>query len=329
MIYYGIDLHKKYSYVTSMDKEGNILSQQKVLNHKDSLTNFLSTIPSSSRIALEATCNWQFFYELSEVFGLEVSLAHPLKTRAIAEAKVKTDKVDSTILAHLLRTNLLPKSYIPDQKTRDLKELLRYRASLVKLRVQVKNKIHSILLKNGISFPYSDTFGKGGINFLKQLPLRDCFCIPLEGYLRLLELFSKEIKRITTILEKLVKKNPQALLLTVLPGIGYYSALLVVAEIGNIHRFPDYRHLCSYAGLVPSVHSSAGHAKLGHISKQGSRWLRWILVEAALQAGRSNTSLGSYYQRIAKRKGTKIARISLARQMLRKIYFMLKYGEDQ
>lgn len=312
-----------------MDKEGNILSQQKVSNHKDSLTDFLSTIPSSSQIALEATCNWQFFYELAERFNLHVSLAHPLKTRAIAEAKIKTDKIDSTILAHLLRSNLLPESYIPDQNTRDLKELLRYRASLVKLRVQVKNKIHSLLLKNGISSPYSDAFGKSGITFLKQLPFPNCYRIPLGGYLRLLELFSEEINKITKILQSLLKENPKARLLTTLPGIGYYSALLIISEIGDMRRFPDYKHLCSYSGLVPSVHSSAGHTKLGHISKQGSRWLRWILVEAAVKAGNSNTSLGAYYQRIAKRKGTKIARVALARQILRKIYFMLRYFQDQ
>jgi len=122
---------------------------------------------------MEATRNWYYLYDIMEDMVDRVHLAHPLKTRAIAHARIKTDKISSSILAHLLRTDLLPSSYIPSKEIRDQKELLRYRASLVGLRTMIKNKVHSLLSKNGLSSPYSDPFGKKGLLWLKALPLRE------------------------------------------------------------------------------------------------------------------------------------------------------------
>jgi transposase len=170
-MYIGIDLHKKYSVVTTMDINGNIINQKRVEHNSKALDNFLSSINENDNIAMEATINWYYFYELLESKTKNIALAHPAKTRIIAEAKVKNDKVDSKMLAHLLRTNLLPKAYIPSRETRDLRELLRYRASLVRFRTQIKNKIHAILSKNGTNSPYSDLFGKAGMVFLKQIEL--------------------------------------------------------------------------------------------------------------------------------------------------------------
>jgi transposase len=153
-MYIGIDLHKKYSVVTTMDINGNIMNQKRVEHDSKALDEFMSSLDENDNIAMEATTkeattNWYYFYELLESKTQNISLAHPAKTRIIAEAKVKNDKVDSKMLAHLLRTDLLPKAYIPTRETRDLRELLRYRASLVRFRTQIKNKIHAILSKNG------------------------------------------------------------------------------------------------------------------------------------------------------------------------------------
>jgi len=134
MIYIGIDYHKRYSVATQMDETGKILSQIRLSNDSDTLLGYLRGLPKGTKIALEATGSWYYFYEMAEGMGLDIHLAHPLKTRAIAAARIKTDKIDSAILAHLLRTNLLPTSYIPTRATRDAREILRYRASLVFLR---------------------------------------------------------------------------------------------------------------------------------------------------------------------------------------------------
>ena len=150
MNYIGVDLHKKYSYVTRMTEEGEILDHGRVGHNPESLATFVQSIDKDDSLAVEATCNWYYFYELVENQTPNISLAHPLKTRIIAEARVKTDKIDSKTLAHLLRADLLPTSYIPTRQTRDLREKLRYRASLVKIRTQLKNKIHAILSKNSL-----------------------------------------------------------------------------------------------------------------------------------------------------------------------------------
>ncbi len=185
------------------------------------------------------------------------------------------------MLAHLLRSNLLPASYIAPREIRDIREVLRYRASLVAIRVSLKNKIHALLSKNGILFPYTNVLGKKGQLFLKNLQLRDSYRQCLDGYLRLAETLKTLIEELETTIVMLAEKNDQAMLLTTIPGIGYFSALLIVSEIGDIQRFPSAKKLCSYAGLVPRVYSSGGKTRYGSITKQGSRWLRWILVETS------------------------------------------------
>jgi len=236
---------------------------------------------------VEATGNWYYLYELLEGKTPNISLAHPLKTRVIAEARIKTDKISSGVLAHLLRTDLLPKAYIPNRETRDLRETLRYRASLVKVRTQLKNKVHSILSKNGVSSPFTDLFGKDGLRFLKDVQLRSCYRQALDGYLGIIEYLNALIQEVSDEIDERAELSQQAKLLMTIPGIGPYSALLILAEIGDIKRFPDARHLVSYAGLALSVHSSGGKTYHGHITKSGSRWLRWILIEASKHASKT------------------------------------------
>ena len=327
MVYLGIDYHKRFSFTTKMDEKGNILEQMKISNDRITLKNYLDRLPPDTKIALEATGNWYSFYELVEERDLDVSLAHPLKTRAIAEARIKTDKVDSEILAHLLRTNLLPTSYIPPRKIRDIREVLRYRASLVFFRTALKNKVHAIFLKNGINVDFSDIFGKKALKFLKWIPLRPCYRKSLDGYIKLAEQLNILIKEVEEVIKERVEEDPKALLLTTIPGISYYSALLIISEIGDINRFFSEGHLSSYGGLIPSIHSSGGKTRLGRITKQGSKWLRWILVENAHHAARGSIRFGNLYKRVAYRHGTKIANVAVAREMLKVIYFMLKRNE--
>jgi transposase len=143
--YIGIDLHKQTSYVTRMNEKGKIVEQINLSNDADTLRGYLTRLKPDARIAVEATGNWMYLYELIEERCPDLVLAHPQKTKAIASARIKTDKIDSTILAHLLRTNLLPQAYIPARQVRDSREVLRYRACLVRLRTSVKNRISALL----------------------------------------------------------------------------------------------------------------------------------------------------------------------------------------
>uniref|UniRef100_A0A7C4YFB1 IS110 family transposase n=1 Tax=Caldisericum exile TaxID=693075 RepID=A0A7C4YFB1_9BACT len=293
-------------------------------NDPRTLVRFAESLPEGSKIALEATGNWYYFYEVLEHKCPKIYLAHPLKTRAIAEARIKTDKIDSTILAHLLRTDFLPTSYIPPREIRDIREVLRYRASLVSLRTSIKNKVHAILSKNGINIEFSDIFGKKAIKHLRELNLRACYKQAISGYIRLVETLNGLIDEVTETIKKIVEDNPQAKLLTTIPGISYYSALLIIREIGDVNRFPDARRLCSYAGLVPSVHSSGGKCYHGSITKQGSKWLRWILIELSHHFIKSSNRIERLYKKITRKHGRNTARVAVAREMLKIIYYMLR-----
>lgn len=323
-MYVGVDYHKRYSVATLMGEKGDIIERFRFNNDPKSIKEFTDSLPKDCKVAFEATEGWYYFYEQLEDRCSEIRLAHPLKVRAIAAAKIKTDKIDSEILAHLLRTDLLPCSYIPPREVRDNREILRYRASLVSLRTILKNKIHSILSKNGIISKYSELFGKKSLEHLKTLELRKNYGFALSGYIQMGEFINQLIKEASLEIENIVKQEPKAELLISIPGISYYSALLILSEIGDIGRFPSAKKLCSYAGLVPSVRASGGKAKYGSITKQGSRWMRWILVELSKHFCKIPGKYSEMFTRISQKHGKNTARTAVAREMLKKIYYMLR-----
>lgn len=327
MDYFGMDVHRKYTVYTQMNGAGEVLAQGRIPNERAAFEEVLAEAGGPAAVALEATYHWYHLYDLLEELTQEVHLAHPLKVRAIAEARVKTDKIDATVLAHLLRTNLLPEAYIPPRPVREQRELFRYRASLVGLRRQVKNKVHALLAKNGLACPLRDLFGKGGTAWLERVTLPNVYRQALDGYLALAKVLHAQIAQASQEIREVVTADPQAQLLTTVPGIGYYTALLIVSEVGDIQRFPDARHLVSYAGLVPSVHASGDKVRYGRITKQGSRWLRWALVEAAHVAVRRSGAFRRQFLRTARRHGEKIAIVAVARFMLKTVYQLLKHQQ--
>jgi len=326
MLYTGIDYHRSFSYLTTMDEKGKIIGQKKLPSNGE-IVDFLKELGKDMEIAIEASPSWYWLYDHLENQGFLVKLSHPLKTKAIAYAKVKTDKVDSATLAHLLRSDLLPLSYVPEKTVRLNRELLRYRASLVKIQTGVKNKIHMILAKNNVSHSYTDLFGKAGMDFLHSLALAESYKIALEGYLAVLDSVRQEIRKASKKVRQLAVKDPDAILLMTIPGMGYYSALLTKSEIGDVRRFRSAKQLCNYAGLVPSTYASGNTCFHGHITKQGSRWLRWILVEAAIHAVKRPGVLRRFYFKIERKKGGQIAKVATARKLLEWIYHILRDGK--
>jgi transposase len=309
-----------------MNEQGNILSEDKVSTNSNEIKEYFGSLVETdvTEIAVEPISSWYHFYELVESLGCTVHLANPLKVKAIASARIKTDKIDARILAHLLRTNLLPEAYIPSRAIRDLKEVLRTRASLVHLRTEVKNKIHAILHKTGVTHEYTDLFGKGGREFLTCLELRTPYRRALDKYLAVTDNLDELIEQANFEIESKATDDEQAILLTTIHGVGYYTALLINSEIGDIKRFPSWRHLASYAGVVPSVYSSGGKTRTGKITRQGSKWLRWTIVDIAVRQARAESKLGEFYQKMKKKKGTRIAKVATARKLLEVIYSMLK-----
>jgi transposase len=325
--YIGVDLHQKNTYVTRVNERGRVLEQVNLKSDPEILRSFFKKQPASSQVVVEASGHWYRFYELIEDKFPDLVLAHPLKTKAIAAAKIKTDKIDSGILAQLLRADLVPRSYVPTREVRDLREILRYRASLVKLRIQVKNRMTSVLTKAGLDTPTRDHFGIKSFRYLSKVAVRSCYRLELDGYIQVIGELGKEIEKSNQVIREMAEESPEARLLMTMPGVGAFSALLILSEIGDISRFPDAEHLSSYGGLVPCTWASGGKTHRGPITKQGSKWIRWILIENTIHAIRKTRRYGRLYARVRKKHGHNAGRTAVARAMLKSIFHMLRKKE--
>jgi len=321
-MYVGLDVHKKVCHATVMDERGEILKEGKFENTRWGFEGFFGRI-DDAEAAMEASYCWQPAYEWLENRGYEVKLAHPLKTRVIAEAKIKTDKTDSGALAHLLRLGWLPTSYVPPKEVRDLRELVRLRTYLVMVRTRFKNKIHAELAKRWIRV-LRDPFTKR-----RKSQLRELGILTIDNCLSVMETLDERIAELSKLVKEKAGESEDARLLMTIPGVGYFSALAVLAEIGDIRRFPNEERLCSYAGLVPSVHQSGNTRWLGRITREGSGLLRWVLIECVwthLQNA-DDTPLTRFFWGTAKRRGKQVAAVATARKLLVAMYYMLTRRE--
>ncbi len=326
MIYIGVDLHKRFCYMTAMDATGQIVDQRKVTNEVASLQGYLSRWNEPLRMAVESCSFWPAFAEVVEPLVQRLVLVHPQRVKAIASAKLKNDRVDSATLAHLLRTNLLPEAWKADARTRQLRELVRLRIDLGRQRARWKNRVHALLHAHGVRSSASDLFGQAGRAWLSTLPLPTDTRPVLDSCLEMIDQYSQQIR----IQEKRMKlraaADPRVRWLRSIPGIGAYSALVLLAEIGPIERFASKRQLYSYAGLTPRLRQSAERKRSGGITRAGSPRLRWILVEAATVAVRHSPAAQRYFQPLAQRTHRNIARVALARKLLGAVWALLRHG---
>ena len=329
MWYVGLDIGLKWHYVVVMDEHGTIRQQQRLPHDPLVIQRFFETLEGPAKVVLEATGHWVAVYDRVAPYVQEVVLAHPLKVRAIASARIKTDKIDATTLAHLLRADLIPRAYIPPPAVREWRELVRHRAFLVRLATRVKNRVHTLLAKRGVTPPgYSDLFGVAGRQWLATLEVPEPYGAMRTRYLAVLDRLRVSIHDVERTIDQTVATTPAATLLMTIPGVGRYLALLILAEIGDITRFPDPKHLVSYAGLCPSTYASGSTLRHGHLTHQGSAWLRWALVEAATHVWTAPQSrLARLHHRLCQRRDVKTARIAVARQLCTVLFAMLRKSE--
>lgn len=268
--YLGVDLHRRRSYVVLMDNQGKLIDQRRLPN--DAMPDHVAQLPKSVFAVLEATGNWSYLYDVLEEGADKVVLVHSKRVKAIAAAIIKsTDKIDANILAHLARADLLPTAYAPPVKIRELRDLIRHRSKLVRERTRHKNSIHTILSKYNLHPQCTDLFGKKGRAFLDQVQklLSVTHQPMLDNYLSMIDAFKELIKPVNQVIRTWAYDDTRMKLLTSMPGVGIYSAAVIIAEIGEISRFVGPKQLCSYAGLVPSTRSSDAHVRHGRITKEG------------------------------------------------------------
>jgi transposase len=276
------------------------------------------------KVVIESTANWYWLYDLLAEHGIPVVVSNPLKTKAIASARIKNDKLDSHMLAQLLRANLLATVHVSSKQTRKLKELLRHRARLVRDTVRMKNRIHNIMAKNNLSAPGTDLFGNRGLEYLSKAQLPAFQRRQVDTYLTLYQQLKEHTDALTKQIKQRAADNPSAQLLMTIPGVGPITSMFMVAEIEDISRFKSYRHLSSYAGLVPSLDASADKQRMGRITKQGSPHLRTALVEAAQVAARTRSKLNIFFRRRIVRCGYQKAIVATAHKIIQYAFYILR-----
>ncbi|MCL0041360.1 IS110 family transposase [Dehalococcoidia bacterium] len=326
--YIGVDHHRKQSYISVMDKQGNRIKEGLVANQKDKVATFLSQAQcdGDSAAVLEAGRNWPVMYDWLEELVGEVHLAHPLKVKAIAEAKIKTDKIDARVLAHLLRSDLLPEAHVAGPEIRQVRNVLRQRMFFVRLRTMVKNRISSLLdrypeLTDGK--PCKDLFSEKGLRWLKKIEVKEVDRRILDEELELYQALKEHIGKSEHLVEELAKEDLRVKLLKSIPGIGKFFAVLIAYEVDDISRFANEKKFFSYMGIIPSTFSSGGKTFHGKLTKQGNKYLRWAMIEAIWPAIQKDADLRYYYERVRAGKGPNPAKVATARRLATIVYRVL------
>ena len=320
-VYVGIDVHRKRSQVAVIDAGGEVLANRNVPNGVEPILKVIGGLPPETPAAFEAAFGTGWLVELLEDYGFDPHLVHPLRCKAIASARLKNDKVDAAILAQLLRADLLPEAWIAPPPVRQLRALLRHRASLVRLGTGLRNRIHAVVADFGYDRTGSYWTGPGR-GWLAELDLPAVSREIVTDCLTFIDALAPAVDRIDGELRQHARADPRVKVLTALPGVGQFTALVMLAEIGDITRFPSARKLASWAGLTPTVRGSDLTVRHGHISKQGSAWLRWVLNQAAQTAKRS-PEFAATYAAITKRRGKKIATTAVARKLATRAWHLL------
>lgn len=323
--YVGIDLHRRRSVIVHLDEGGVVVKETRIENDPVALGLAIAEAGPNPEVALEATYGWYWAADVLEASGANVHLAHPLGVKAFSYQRVKKDATDAKALADLLRLGRLPEAWLPDRQTRELRELVRYRARLVALRSGLKAQIHAVLAKEGVGVPMTDLFGVAGQRLLDDLDLAAAYALRVRSLRQLIAAYNHEISDLNRELARTLKDHRGYRAITQLPGIGKVLAAVFVAELGDISRFHGAGHVCSWAGVTPRHRESDLTVRRGHITKQGSKLVRWAAVEAVAKV-RPPSKQWYDYRRIAERRGFKVARVAIARKLLTLVYYGLRDG---
>lgn len=338
MNYAGIDYHKRYSVVSIQDEAGEIVLERQVTHNNPLLFGAaFQGVAGPVAVVFECGLNWPWLYEVLE--GIQevqsITVANPHKVRLIAEAQIKTDKIDARKLAMLLRLGVIPACHIPDRKTRDRKEVLRQRAYWVRQRTGIRNRIHKIIWKqHGLQMPQvSDLFGKKGMEALRKAVLPDPDAMLMEQNIMMLEHLNEVIKKDEERIRQYGQPDRAVEVLASLPGVGLIVGSIIATETDGIKRFCRAERYVAYAGLAPTTHSSGGKTYQGRMLWQCNRWLKWAFIEAAWVAVGCSAYFGGLYRRHRERgKKANTAITIVARRLCRIAYQLLienRYYEER
>ena len=325
--YVGLDVHKRVVEACIVDGSGKVVGRERFALNRQTLERFATKIlRPGDHVALEATTNSWAVADALRPHVARVLVSNPMATKAIAQAKVKTDKVDAHVLAQLLRCDFLPEVWQPDETTRRLREMTGRRCTLVGMRTAMRNRIHSVLAMRLVETP-SKLFTPDGLEWLSAVELDDQARVLVDLDLRQLGNVQKEIDGLDVELARRAYASDAVKLLMTLPGVDVATALSLVAAWGDHARFPDADHAAAYLGLVPSTKQSADRCYHGPITKRGNSQARWMLIEAAQHLDKNQGPLGHFFRRLARRKNRNVAVTACARKLAVIAWSMLNAGE--
>ena len=325
----GMDLHRRRSVLVRMTEDGRRLGTAKITNSPAELRAQIARAGKSPRVVLEATYGWYWAADTLAAAGAEVHLAHPLGVKAFSCRRVKNDERDCADLADLLRMGRLPEAWIAPHHVRELRELTRYRIKLVRLRTSCKDQVHGVLAKLGVEVTCTDIFGKAGSAWLDGLRMPQPYAGKVTSLRQLAGALTTEITLLGDVIADLLAGDRGYQVIQQLPGIGPVLAAVIIAEIGEVSRLSNPGQLCSRAGLTPRHRESDVKVSRGHVTKQGSRLLRWALIEAIQRIPR-DCVIGGVKEAIIARRGKEaknIAKVAAARRLLTLVYYGMRDGQ--
>jgi transposase len=329
MLYAGLDLSRKRLDVHLLAQDGATVEVCAAPPDADGLRTLAvraGRFGQPIRAAIESMNGARFVHDHLELAGWEVEIADAVKIKGLAPLACKTDRIDAWVLAELSRRELVPAIWLPDPAVRAERERARFRLHLVRHRTSLKQRVHAILLAHGKPCPVSDLFGASGRALLARLELPEPWSGSVEASLSLIDELDREVGACERELRRLGAEHRYVPLLRSVPGIAWVLAYTIAAEIGDIGRFPSPTKLAGYTGLCPRVYQSGESDRRGPLAKQGPKYLRWALVEAATVACRHPAYRERYQRtkaRLGKQRGAKVAQVDLARRLAEAIWHML------
>jgi transposase len=323
MLIIGCDFHPGFQQVAIFDKRTGEV-QEKRLQHRAEAEQFYRSLAGQEvRVGTEACGHYPWFERLLQELGIELWLGDAARVRASVVRRQKTDRRDALHILELLIQDRFPRIWVPSLEVRDVRQLLVHRHKQVQARTRTKNQLQALALSQGVQAKRK-LWTKRGRAELEQLPLLPYAAERRQRLLAALDGLDAELDELNRKVEEEVRNRPPAILLMTHPGVGPVTALALVLTLGPAERLGSSKEVGSYFGLIPREDSSGGKQRLGKISKQGSSFLRFLLVEAGQTAARYDPQLKRFYQRLATRKNRGVAKVAVARKLATRLYLMLR-----
>ena len=323
MVLIGCDFHPSWQQVSWMNEATGETEDREIAHTPGGVEKFYRHFPAGAIIGMEATGNCQWFLELMASLGHEVRIGDAAKIRASDVRQQKHDKRDARLLLQLLAERRFPQIWTPSSAQKDLRQLLIHRHKLVRVRAQVKNELQHLAMNQGV-LKKRKLWSAAGQKALCELPLRPWASRRREDLLKVMSVLEEKISVLDQAVAEAAAKDEKARLLMTQPGVGPITSLAFVLTMGDVRRFPRGRQVASYLGLIPREYSSGGHRRYGSISKQGNRFMRMLLVEAAQCAVRCDPQMRSEYLHRCHRKPKGVAKVAAARKLAIRLYWMLR-----